>query len=92
MPSDVLYVEFLRIARESLSGSCVAELPCGEACKTECATTEERKGGGFRNGWSCRYDGSCGECRGSRRQGIEGVVGEGVEKAGSRKCGDAGEV
>src|SRR3979490_970524 len=76
----------------ALSGSCAAELRRGEACKTECTCTQKGKGGRFRNRRGGRYDGSCGECRGSRSQGTEGVVSEGVEKAGCRKSGDAGEI
>jgi hypothetical protein len=61
MPSDVLDTKLLRIAGEFLSGSYVAKLSSGEACKTQYTTTEERKGGRLGNGGGCRYGKGCAE-------------------------------
>src|SRR5258707_9893474 len=75
------------------SGSCAAELPCGEACETQCTATEEREGGRLRNrrrDW--RPDESCGKCVRPRSRSAEAEISDGVGKAGSRKSGDAGEI
>src|ERR1700738_1573107 len=81
------------MGRELLSGSCAAELSCGKACKSQCAASEEGKGGRLRNRRRDRRPGEgCEKHRRPRSRSAEGEIRGGVGKAGSRKSGDAGEV